>query len=79
MNSDGSKNLSLKHQRFTPSSCKDIGIKTFELAPKTRKPSSITVFFGQLHVCTYLKSIFIILKNALACHIFNIYPRYIYL
>jgi len=29
MNSGGSNNLSLKHQRFTPSGCKEIGIRKF--------------------------------------------------
>ena len=36
MNPDTSNNLSLKYQRFTPSGCKDIGIKKFEFVAKTQ-------------------------------------------
>ena len=36
MNSVRSNNLSLKNQRFTPSDCKDIGIRTFEFVAKTQ-------------------------------------------
>ena len=36
MNSVRSKNLSLKYQRFTPLSCKDIGIRIFEFVAKTQ-------------------------------------------
>ena len=36
MNSVRSKNLSLKYQSFSPSSCKDIGIRKFEFVTKTQ-------------------------------------------
>ena len=36
MNSVGSNNLSLKCQRFTPTGCKDIGIKKFEFVAETQ-------------------------------------------
>ena len=35
-NSVKSKNLSLKSQRFTPSGCKDKGIRKFEFMAKTQ-------------------------------------------
>ena len=31
-----SNNLSLKYRKFTPSGCKDIGIRKFEFMPKTQ-------------------------------------------
>ena len=34
-NYDRSNSLSLKYQRFTPSGCKDIGIRKFEFVAKT--------------------------------------------
>ena len=36
MNSARSNSLSLKYHRFTPSSCKDIGIRIFEFVAKTQ-------------------------------------------
>ena len=36
MNPDRSNNLSLKYQTFTPSGCKDIGIRKFEFVAKTQ-------------------------------------------
>ena len=36
MNSVGSNSPSFKYQRFTPSSCQDIGIRTFEFVAKTQ-------------------------------------------
>ena len=36
MNSGRSNDLSLKHQRFAPSSCKDIRIRKFEFVTKTQ-------------------------------------------
>ena len=42
MNSVGSKSLSLKYQRFTPSGCKDMWIRKFKfLAPLKNKRSRI--------------------------------------
>ena len=36
MNVFRQNNLSLKHQRFTPSGCQDIGIQKFEFVAKTQ-------------------------------------------
>ena len=36
MNSVASSNQILKYQRFTPSGCKDIGIRTFEILTKAQ-------------------------------------------
>ena len=36
MNSVRSTNLSLNYQKFTPSGCKDIGLRKYEFVAKTR-------------------------------------------
>ena len=36
INSVRSNNLSFKYQRFTPSDCKDLGIRIFEFVAKTQ-------------------------------------------
>ena len=36
INSARSNSLSLKYQRFTPSGCKDIGVRKFKFAAKTQ-------------------------------------------
>ena len=43
MKSDRPNNLSFKYQMFTPSGCKDIGIKTFEIVPKKHDFSFIAM------------------------------------
>ena len=43
MSPDRSNNLNLKYQRFTPSGCKDIGIRKFEFLAQTQFPLRYSV------------------------------------
>jgi len=43
MNSGRSHNLSLKYQRFAPSSCLDIGVRKFEFVTKTQLLSRYSI------------------------------------
>ena len=44
MNSIRSNNLRLKYQRFTPSGCKDIGVKNLELVEKAKSKTIKNMF-----------------------------------